>query len=235
MSTQFYASDACLLGIALERGDEETVDDRAGIDEMLAAIEALTAGWLVPLGVSLQFDYCDPANYFEGKGAPAQPYQFLCTDDLPPDLRVKSIFPSPMTHVVPVIDAAAIRDGVAQGLAQPAPAGLITSLSELSCEGVRVRSPLSDAIELNAPDPTSTVSRVIDAERWCFGPTNYGQAGPPATLRARNDHFTTEISLEIFWDLWVGFPAGRVLVDAGIERVLARGGWAARQYFPAVR
>jgi hypothetical protein len=40
MPTQFKASERCLLSVKLER-DNETDDDRTGIDELLAATEAL--------------------------------------------------------------------------------------------------------------------------------------------------------------------------------------------------
>jgi hypothetical protein len=48
MPTHFKATERCLLSILLEH-DSDTKDDRAGIDELLAGVEALTSGWLVPL------------------------------------------------------------------------------------------------------------------------------------------------------------------------------------------
>lgn len=232
MTTQFKASDHCLLSILLERGNEETEDDRAGIAELLAAADALTSGWLVPLGIGLQFVHCDPANYFEEVGAPAYPHQFLRVATVPPEVRVEQAFSNSKVETVPMIDAAAIRSAVARGLEQPAPAGLVTSLSELWWTSVRARSPIDDVIELATPEPASTVTEVIGDARWCFGPKAFSAAGPPARLRVSNSHFTTKLLLEVYWDLWREYPPGRTLVDAGVARVLARGGWESRQLYP---
>lgn len=233
MTAQFKASDHPLLSILLERSNEEGDDDRAGIIELLAAMETLTAGWIVPHGVSILFEQCDPANYFQEHGKPAHQHLFLRVRNVPPDVRVEPAFADPMVEVVPEIDAAVLRAAVTRGLDQPAPAGLMTSLSELWLTSVRVRSPIEDAIELSMPWTASTVSEVIDGARWCYGPTALAVAGPPARLRASNSHFATELLLEVFWDLWRECPPGRTMIDAGIERVLARGGWEARQLYPA--
>ena len=233
MTTQFKASDHCLLSILLERGNEETEDDRAGIVELLAAAEALTAGWLVPLGVGLQFVHCDPANYFEEVGAPAHPHQFLRTATVPAEVRLEQAFSNSEVDTVPTVDAAVIRGAVVRGLEQPARPGLVTSLSEVWWTSVRARSPIDDVIELATPEPSSTVTEVIGSARWCFGPTAFGVARPPVWLRASNSHFTTKLLLEVYWDLWREYPPGRALVDAGIARVLARGSWESRQLYPA--
>jgi hypothetical protein len=233
MATQFKASDHCLLSILLERGNEETEDDRAGIVELLAAADALTSGWLVPLGVGLQFSHCDPANYFEEAGAPVHAHQFLRVTTLPSDVRVEPPFPNSEVETVSRIDAAVIRSAVAGGLEQPAPPGLVTSLSELWWTSVRARSPIDSAIELLTPEPVSAVTEVINGARWCFGPKTFSAVGPPAWLRASNSHFTTKLLLEVYWDLWRDYSPGRALVDAGVARVLARPGWESRQLYPA--
>jgi hypothetical protein len=232
MTAQFNASDHCLLSILLERSNEEGEGDRAGITELLAAMEALTMGWIVPLGVSILFEQCDPSNYFEEHGKPVHPHTFVRVNSAPPDVRVDQAFGDPVIEVVPQIDAAVLGGAVTRGLDQPGPAGLVTSLSELWWTSVRVRSPIDDVVELCMPWPASTVSEVIDGARWCFGPAALAVAGPPARLRASNSHFATELLLEVYWDLWREYPAGRALVDAGVERVLARGGWESRQLYP---
>jgi hypothetical protein len=233
MTAQFKASDHCLLSILLERSNDDTEDDRAGITELLTAMEALTAGWLVPLGVSFLLADCDPENYFEEVGKPACPHHFLRVDSAPADVRVDQAFADPAIDTVPEINAAVLRGAVARGLEQLAPTGLVTSLSELWWTSVRARSPIDDTIELIMPWPSSTVTEVIDGARWCFGPTAFAVAGPPARLRASNSHFATKLLLEVFWDLWREYPPGRTLVDAGVARVLARGGWESRQLYPA--
>jgi hypothetical protein len=232
MATQFYASDQCLLSIVLERGNEEGEDDRAGVVELLHAVDVLSSGWLMPLGVSCMFGYCDPSKYFEDAGSPAQPHLFVRVDPTPAEVTVKPAFTDSVVTRVGTIDESVIRRMVERGLEQTAPVGLVTSLSELWWTAVRARSPIDDVIELAAPLPSSTVSEVIDGARWCLGPTSFGVAGPPAWLRASNSHFATEITLEVYWDLWIGNSAGRAFIDEGIARVLARGSWQCRQVFP---
>jgi hypothetical protein len=232
MATQFKASDHCLLSILLERSNEETEDDRAGIVELLDAGDALTSGWLVPLGVGLQFVHCDPANYFEETGAPAHAHHFLRVATVPSDVRAEPPFSKSEVETVSRIDAHVIRSAVVRELEQSAPPGLVTSLSELWWTSVRARSPIDDTVELLTPEPVSAITEVIDGSRWCFGPKAFSVAGPPAWLRASNSHFTTKLLLEVYWDLWRDCPSGRALVDAGVARVLARPGWESRQLYP---
>lgn len=225
MTTQVYASDQPLLTIVLTRGNDEAEDDRAGIAELLAAAESLSKGWLVPLGVSSLFAHCDPANYFEEVGPAAQANPYVRVDRLPVGVWAKPAFSHSVVELVTSIDEAVIRSAVTRRLDQPAPHGLVTSLSMLWWTSVRARSPNEEIVELIVPVPVvSTVSEMLDGARWFFGPTS-GIAGPPARLRATNSHFTTTLVLEVYWDLWIGYPAGRALVDAGVARVLSRPGW----------
>jgi hypothetical protein len=222
---EIYASDQSLLRVSLERGNLEDEDDRAGIAELLAGVEALTEGWLHPLGVGFQLVYCDPAEYFEEIGRPEAPHRFLRATTVPDEVYVWEAFSSSVTEELPIVDAGAVRRVIAQGLEQPAPPGAVTTLSELKWTAVRVLGPTSDPITLEVTgNPVSTVSEVIDGRCWYYGPAS-GVAGPPARLRAVNDHFATRIHLEVFWDLWIGHVPGRIILETGISRVLARSGW----------
>src|SRR4051812_29184336 len=87
MPSQFKASERRLLSIKLER-ENPTDDDRAGLDEMLAALDALTSDWLVPLGVALHFVHCDPAKGFDEVGAPEHAHRFLRPERMHPEIRV---------------------------------------------------------------------------------------------------------------------------------------------------
>jgi hypothetical protein len=51
-------------------------------------------------------------------------------------------------------------------------------------------------VEIADGRPVSTVSEIIDGRRWYVGPT-FGTAGPPARIRAVNDHFAMRIQLEV--------------------------------------
>jgi hypothetical protein len=223
--SEVYASDQYLFHVSLERSNGDDEDDRAGITELLSAIEALTAPWLRPLGIGIQFAHVDPAQYFEETGAPAQPHHFLRARKVPDGVRVWEAFSDSTVTEIHDIDRAAICDVVARGLDQPAPAGFMTTLTELRWTAVRALAPTIEPITLDvAGRAAPTVSQLIDGQLWYCGPTS-GVAGPPARLRAVNDHFATSIQLEILWDLWIGHPDGRALVETGVSRVLARAGW----------
>ena len=222
---EVYASDQFLLDIELERSNAENEDDRAGTLELLSAVEAFTDGWLQPLGVGFQVVYCDPSQYFEEVGRPMSPHYFLRSTAVSDDVHVWEAFSNSVIEDLPRVDAPAIRRRVAQGLDQAAPAGAITTLSELSWTAVRALAPSTEPILLEVTGfPVATVSELLDGQCWYCGPTS-GLAGPPARLRAINDHFATRIQLSVFWDLWIGHAAGRALLEAGISRVLARAGW----------
>jgi len=174
---------------------------------------------------SSQLVYCDPTEYFEEVGRPPAPHHFLRQSDVPEDVVVREAFNCSVIEELPSIDADAVRGAITRHLEQSAPPRVVATLSELKWTAVRALAPTVDAIALNvAGRPASTVSKVVDGQRWYFGPTG-GPAGLPARLRAVNDHFATQIQLEIFWDLWIGPADGRHLLEAGVSRVLARAGW----------
>ncbi|MBA3392014.1 MAG: hypothetical protein H0T89_05185 [Deltaproteobacteria bacterium] len=225
MTTEVYASDQALLHVAFERANTDGEDDRAGIVELLAAIDALTAGWLAPLGVGFQIVHCDPAQYFEEAGRPAHPHHLLRVAPRTDEVVIAEAFSGSVVDTRQVIDGATVRDAIARALDQQAPAGRVTSLSELRWTAVRALAPFAEPVVLAVPaTPVATVSELVDGVRWYLGPTT-GIAGPPARLRATNAHFTTSFTLDVFWDLWIGQPQGRALLDAGTARVLARAGW----------
>jgi hypothetical protein len=223
---EIYASDQSLLHIGLERFNAEHESDNDGIIELLMAVEALTMNWMRPLGVGFQIVHCDTNQYFEEVGRPVVPHHFLRQIENLEDISISERLSNSAFEAVPAVNAEVIRRAITRELAQPAPVGSVTTLSELAWTAVQVRAPTTEPIELDvAGRPCSTVSQLINGERWYFGPRIGGNAGPPARLRAVNDHFSTYIQLEIYWDLWIGVPEGRALLDAGIARVLARPGW----------
>jgi hypothetical protein len=83
-----YASDQALLQVGLERGNTEHEGDRAGIAELLTAVDALTRGWLHPFGVGFQLVYGDPNEHFEQVGRPPIPHHFLREAELPENVLV---------------------------------------------------------------------------------------------------------------------------------------------------
>ena len=223
-----YASDQFLLDVAFERINLDSENDRAGIQELLAAVESFTQGWLQPLGVGFQIVYCDPEQYFEEVGRPLVPHHFLRASNVSDDVLVWEAFSNSSVESLPTVDTSVIRHAIERSLDHAAPAGAVTTLSELQWTTVRALDPVGEPIQLEVTgDPVRTVSEVIGGQRWYCGPTA-GRAGPPCWLRAVNDHFGTRFELSVFWDLWIGYGPGRALLDAGIARVLARPGWTRR-------
>lgn len=220
-----YASDAALLQVGLERVNTELEDDRSGIDELLSAVDVLTHGWLQPFGVGFQLVYCDPSAYFEEVGRPDVPHHFLRAAEIPATVLVREAFSNSAVEHCPRVDTDAVRKTVTRGIEQPTPKGCITTLSELKWTSVRALAPTDEPVVLDfAGRSASPVSEVIDGHLWYCGPTS-GLAGTPARLRAVNDHFAVSIQLEVLWDLWIGQVDGRLLLEAGVSRVLARAGW----------
>jgi hypothetical protein len=220
-----YASDQALLQVGLERGNMEHEDDRAGIAELLTAVNMLTQGWLLPFGVGFQLVCGDPGESLEEVGRPPMPHHFLREAEIPEGVLVREAYSNSVIEELPLIDPDAVRRTIARGMEQPAPPGAVTTLSELKWTAVRALAPTIEPITLDVAGKTaSTVNQLVDELRWYCGPTS-GVAGPPARLRAVNDHFATSIQLEIYWDLWIGHPDGRALIEAGVGRVLARTGW----------
>jgi hypothetical protein len=221
---EVYASDQSLLRVSLERANADHEDDRAGIIELLAAIDVLTQGWLQPLGVGFQLVCCDPSQYFEEIGRPPAPHQFLRSAKVPDDVHVREAFTNSAVEELPMVDASSVSRAIVRGLDQSAPPGTITTLSELKWTAVRALAPTTDPISLQVTGiPVTTVNEIVDGQRWYYGPTS-GTAGPPVRLHAINDHFATRIQLAAFWDLWIGHGAGRALLDRGVDRVVARAG-----------
>ena len=223
---EIYASDQTLLHVGLERGNAEHESDLDGIIELLAAVGDLTRGWLKPLGVGFQLVYCDVNEYFTEVGYPPTPHHFLRQSDVPDELAVREAYSDSVVEQSSDVSAETMHQAIARGLTQPAREGIVTTLSELKWTAVQVLAPTLDPIELMVVGrPARSVTRLIDGQRWYFGPALLGTAGPPVRLRAVNDHFVTRIQLDVFWDLWIGHSEGRAMLEAGVRCVLDRPGW----------
>lgn len=222
-----YASDQSLFHLALER---ETPDpdaaqsDRDAITELVFAMDALATGWLTPLAVGFQATVRDPASYYADVGRPAYPHYSLRQRGVPSEVYLDPAFADSRVDEADHIDRDVILSAVTRALDQQAPPGQLISMAELWWTAVRARSPFVEPCTLDVGGhPNSPVYQQIDGALWYLGPS--GIAGPPARIRAENTHFTTRIELSVFWDLWIGIAPGRALLDAAIERVLARPGW----------
>lgn len=75
---------------------------------------------------------------------------------------------------------------------------------------------------------TLTIPREsVDGQAWVAGRPDDVLIGPPVRLTAGNLHgVLVNLDLAIYWTPWIRDPAGRAMVDAAVDRVLALGrGW----------
>src|SRR5262245_52339606 len=98
---EVYASDQALLQVGLERSNAENEDDRTGIAELLTAIDALTQGWLHPLGVGFQLVHADPEKDFEEVGRPRAPHHFLREANAPDGVLIREAFSNSVIEELP--------------------------------------------------------------------------------------------------------------------------------------
>src|SRR4051812_26226997 len=86
------ASDYPLLHVRLERANSDTESDRDGTLELLGALDAFSAGWIVPESVSFSVKSFALGEYLEESGSPNSPYWHLHAAGSPADLRVRPAF-----------------------------------------------------------------------------------------------------------------------------------------------
>jgi hypothetical protein len=230
MKAEVYASDQVLQMIELSREESEGEDDHQATLELLAAVADLCHGWLQPLGIGMLLECCDTENFYQSSSTlhPAQPAWFLRQSELDPRLQLSTGYNEAIEHRAPAIDAATLARWVETALDQTCPAEHhLVAFGELTITAVAVAIPDGVEIALHYPGGPLLPAIYRDGEtERALGPTN-GPVGPPARLRAVNDHGVTRIELGLYWDLWIEHPQGRALVEAGVTRVLQRGrDWA---------
>jgi hypothetical protein len=226
MDDQIYGSDHGLATTLLYRVAADDDDDRTATRELLAAVDDLARDWLVPLGIGLSVDCCDPSNFDEASATlrPPQPHWFLRVPDLPAGVDVRTAYRDPVIETAPQLDAVTIERWIERAVEQRCPSeGHFTAFGEMTWTMLRARMPHVGVAELtDGHRLLPSVFGSIGGELWAYGPAG-GNLPYPAWLRAENSHGLTEIHLELYWDVHATRPAGRALVDAGVARVLARG------------
>jgi hypothetical protein len=235
MDDQIYASEHELASTALYRVEADDDDDRSATRELLAAVDDLARGWLVPLGIALSIDCCDPSAFDQASATirPPRPHWFLRVPDLPTGVVEDPAYRNPVIETAPQLDAVTIERWIERAVAQRCPSeGHFAAFGEMTWTMLRARVPqVGEAKVTDGHGLIPSVFDSIDGELWAYGPA-LGNIRSPAWLRAANYHGDTKIHLRLFWDVHATWPAGRALVDAGVARVLARGrGWQTE--FPA--
>lgn len=223
-----YASEHALHTIQLKRIDPDDEIDRDATNELLAAVSDLANGWLVPLGIGLVVDCCDPQNFLETTASvsPPNPHWFLRVPSLDPRLSISTGYSDPIEEVSSQLDAATVAGWVDRALDQKCSLdGHLVAFTEMTWTIVRLLIPVQQQIGVRyAGGSVTSVIETIEDDQWALGPV-LGPVGPPARLRAVNDHGSLRIHLSLLWDLWIDRPEGRALVERGVSRVLNRGGW----------
>lgn len=227
MTTSIYASDQSLLHLAVEQeiADADSADSELQIvRELVQALDVFAGSWVAPLSLGFQVVYRDPSNYFEEAGRPAQPNYMLRQEVVPADVSIGPAFSGSHTERVTTIDAASVENALLRALNQSAPPSRIVSFSQLEWTAVRALSPDLEPSMLDVGGhPSTPISEKKDGKLWYFGPS--GIAGPPLRVRATSTHYAMTISVDVFWELWITHARGRALLDAALDRVLARPGW----------
>lgn len=222
--------------IRLQRESEEGATEQQVAEEMLTAMEVLSAGWLEPLAMHLSVGcYDTEAFYAPSDCRPPQPQWFRRKATISPSVKARPIYVDPIIDTVPEFTSEGTGAWIAHALMQECPntPRFIPSWRELWWPAVRVRLPESsrgpqrDALQVNCYAGTLSVplEKANDAT-WASGPLQDYVIGPPAKLVAYNEDGVIAVQLRTYWSLWIDDPAGRALVDAAVDRVLALGrGW----------
>lgn len=222
--TDVYASDQPLATLRLERELELDETERDAIRELLDAVDDLTRDWLVPLAVGALVECCDPSRYYEPIGEPARPSWFTRADGVDARVAIRHAY-SNATEYPARADRADVRGMVDRALAQVCDEGEL-SFAEMTWTAVRIAMPVPAIRVRYAGGSVNTVIHDGDGGRWILGPVLHELVGPPARLRAVNEHGSLTIDLHLYWDLWTDVPAGRATVEGAAARVEARGrGW----------
>jgi hypothetical protein len=228
-----YASDESLHYIALVREEPEQETDQMAALELVAATAALCGDWIAPLTANVRVESCDPANFYieDSDHPPAFEAWFLRRRVLDERLHISPIWNNSQERHAEVIGEAEMLEVVREAIEQPPPADhLEVTLAELLIQATAVALPQGVELALRYSRGPIDPLLVNDGQKtFALGP-EYGPIGPPARLRASNEHGITNLSLSLLWDLWILHPAGRAQVRAAVERVLSRGrGWRLEQ------
>lgn len=219
-----YADDNLVWSARLVRDEPDDETDAGATAALMTAVDALTSGWAAPLVVTFNIECCDPSNFFEESHiGPATRLWALQVQALPEAVDTRDGSGRALEPVQSA-DRTTVADAISRALAQPCPStGLVTSLTELHWEAVRVRvPPTPSGLTLRSDyGELVTVLQHRDGATWALGPLHTQCVGPPFHLTAYNSPGVTEIRIGMYWDLWATHPEGRAMIETGFERVRA--------------
>ena len=159
-----------LMLVRLQYIGSDDEDDVTSAAELVEGAFVFARGWIEPLAVNLQVEFCD--SDLNSAGHPPDNDQVLVDRALPPDVQV-IVLDGITAKYTDRLDEVAIRAFVSAAIDQPAPAGCVTTIQQMSWESLRVRFPSDEEIEMEWGDePYLVRSELRSGERWVLGRTN---------------------------------------------------------------
>jgi hypothetical protein len=206
-------------------------------EQATIAIDALAAGWLEPLAWELYVGCLDvELMHAAMKRDPPQPFWLLRKERIPAGTEIRPIYGDHTVVTEPALSSERIHAWVVRALAQPcadAPR-FIPYWDGFDTLAMRARLPDAmcpkgdECLRMDCYAGTITVPLDRrDDQVWVSGPPEEYLIGPPVSLTADNLYdMVIKLELAVYWSPWIRDPAGRAMVDAAVDRVLALGrGW----------
>jgi hypothetical protein len=201
----------------------EEADERASTTEVVAALFALTRGWLEIAALEVRLGIYDRETLTEASMCPREPFHLLRADSAF-DVRVDPLYRSSESRT-PILDAATAAAWIDSKLSEvrPSDARYEPSLRDLLVAGSRVRLP---DVTTNAPLRVSSYAGEIEIpvdRGWVTAPSAPPGVPDPVSVRITNFYGALRLVLEVFWSAWAGEPEPVTPIRDGLLRLRDRG------------
>ncbi|MEQ1737421.1 MAG: hypothetical protein ABL886_13580 [Rhodoglobus sp.] len=209
--------------------DEAT--ERDSTIEMVAALSAFVGTWIDPLVIEANVGCYDREIFTEGKTEPAQRFQLLARETLPPEIEVRPSYVGSVESRAPSLSPDVVARWIDAAVAQPCgdPARFETSLRQLDLTIPRVPAPSDWAgvdvltVECYAGAVEVPLSP-SGAITWVGAPPIRFGLHPPFTVTIQNDDGACRFGLDIYWTPWVGeLTRPESPMAQAVTRLVARG------------
>lgn len=200
----------------------ENADEHATAAEAVAALFALTDGWLDIVGIEIRIGLYDHEIFTEASLRPSAAFHLLRLDSSP-NVRIDPTY-CPIESRTSLLDASATTAWLDSKLSEvQRDARYEPSLRELSVAGSRARLPaptLAEALTLRCY--AGEIEVPID-HGWVHAPTAPDGVPDPVSLRIANLDGALRLVLEVFWSPWADAPERPQAIRDGLSRLEARG------------
>lgn len=227
--------------VVLEQVAPGEEDDPQAFAELAVGAVFAMGDLLRPLDVVVTFACADPVStYPRERPVPPVRAQLLVPADLPAGVDTPPVYTDATRVEIPRLDAAAVLDVVARGLAQRCPDGdderpatrFITTWHELRVTAAAVRLPqvlaatTAGAGTIELADRGGTVAVPVtsaDGGAWVTGPRPPSTLWSPVEVLLRNEAGLLTLTVSTWWSLWTASGAGHADVAALDDRLRAAG------------